>query len=87
MSTKICCACNTEKSLTEYQESGNWIMCRECNKKRSLRYYHANKERLNAKKVACDVCDIKMPRTSYYQHIKTKKHLEQVKQSDDNEEQ
>jgi hypothetical protein len=70
---KICTFCCVTKTISEFQDNGKWAYCKQCNKERSLRYYHANKERLN-QKVECKFCKKTMSRTGYYNHIKTQKH-------------
>ena len=76
---KQCVICNNIKPLTDFQENGNWSYCRECNKDRSLRYYHANKQQLN-RKVLCEICNKEMDRPNYYKHIKTNIHLRKLSQ-------
>ena len=65
--SKICIICNNIKPVTDFQENGNWPYCRKCNKDRSLRYYHENKDRLN-RKVNCEKCNQEMDRPNYYGH-------------------
>ena len=64
----ICYICKENKDL---QDNG---CCRQCNKDRSLKYYYANKDRLN-RIVKCEACYHKMLRPNYYAHSKTKEHL------------
>ena len=64
----ICYMCKNNNGL---ENSG---CCHECRKIRSLKYYHANKDKLN-RLVECEICNVEMKRPAYYNHIKTIKHL------------
>ena len=74
---KVCSVCKIKKPISNFQDNGDFEYCRECNKIRSLKYYHANKEVLN-RKVLCEICNKEMSRPNYYNHIKTKEHNKNV---------
>lgn len=43
-----------------------------------LAYYHANKERINAK-TRCELCDKELSKKSMRLHVKSNKHLKNLK--------
>ena len=45
MDSKICVACNTEKSINDFYNK--YRECKQCNIKRSMKRYHENKDKLS----------------------------------------
>ena len=87
MESKICTKCNTNKLFSEFNKDKNTkngltYYCKECLNNIKKEYYLKNKEKI-LEQIVCS-CGCVTSKSSLLRHQKSKKHIELMKEKEEN---